>query len=270
MPQLNAADNPALAEQVIQKVMTPVEEPVAEEVVELDHPEDHVFTLPGGYMYLDGSVQYEAEVRELTGRDEEALSKVKAPEKLLQDILSRGLIRVGQAKPDESVLDSLLSGDRDYILLNIFTATFGRTITVRPYCTSCQEIYEEEIDLMDKVPVRRLESPADRRLRLKISKGEVVVDLPNGTVQKKMIAAVEKSVAELSSVLLENTVAEINGMPIMSAAQVLDLPIRDRRLISEKIIENNPGPQMQEVKVTCNCGTELEVPLSLAALFQFS
>jgi hypothetical protein len=273
MNQIDAAENPALAEQMINTIMADVETsaPQSETVsVTLEEPEDLVFELPGGYLNFQGDVLQEAEVRELTGRDEEALSRLKASEKILQEILQRGVVRVGNAKPDEEVLDGLLSGDRDYLLLRIFVATFGRTLTARPFCPRCQQIHEEDIDLLRDVEVRKLSSPYDRRFTVEISKGEVVVDLPTGVVQRKMISAIDRSVAELSSVLLENTVAQINGVPILSPGQVLDLPIRDRRTISEAIIERNPGPQMQDIEVTCECGMELEVPLSLAALFQFS
>lgn len=272
MNQLDAAANPALANAVIQDVMaTPADEAeLVDEPVDLQAPEDHSFELPGGYVTFDGSVTTTAEVRELTGRDEEALARLKSTEKTLQEILTRGTVRVGSQKPSEEVLDSLLSGDRDYLLLRIFAATFGRTIEARPYCASCQRVHETEIDLLNDVEVKTLSSPYDRRVTVSISKGEAVADLPNGATQRKMVSAIDKSVAELSSVLLENTVVEINGMPVINPSQVLDLSIRDRRAISEAIIKKNPGPQLQDVTVTCECGRELEVPLSLAALFQFS
>jgi hypothetical protein len=273
MNQLDAMDNPSLATAVINEVLSTADsalQEITEETVELRSPEEHVFDLPAGYVSFDGSSTRLAEVRELTGRDEEAIARTKSTERTLQEILSRGTVRIGDQKPTDVVLDSLLSGDRDYLLLRIFAATFGSTITARPYCPTCQKIHETELDLLTDVKVRTLSSPLERRITVTISKGTAVVDLPNGTTQRKLIMAIDKSVAELSSVLLENTVVEINGMTVISPSQILDLPIRDRRKISEAIIEHNPGPQLQEVTVTCECGRELEVPLSLAALFQFS
>ena len=271
MQQLNAADNPALAEHVIESVMGAQQSvEVPEVVVELMPPQDHVFELPGGHLTMNGDVFTEAEVRELTGRDEEAITKAGSTERILQEVLLRGTVRIGTEKPSPELMDMLLAGDRDYILLRIFVATFDRTIDVRPYCQNCQRVSERSVDLLDDVEVRKLDSPYERRLKVKISKGEAVVDLPNGSVQRKMIAAVEKSVVHLSSILLENTVSEINDVHVISPAQVLDLPIRDRRTLSEEIIKKSPGPQMQNISVTCDCGKALEVPLSLAALFQFS
>lgn len=272
MNKLDAAANPDLANAVIQDVMAPTVDETEElaETVELQSPEDHTFELPGGYVAFDGSITTTAEVRELTGRDEEALARLKATEKVLQEILTRGVVRIGSDKPSPEILDSLLSGDRDYLLLRIFAATFGRTVDVRPYCTNCQRVHEAQIDLLTDVDVKTLSSAYDRRVTVAISKGEATADLPNGATQRKMVSAIDKSVAELSSVLLENCVVQINGTPVINPSQVLDLSIRDRRAISEAIINNNPGPQLQEVSVACECGRDLEVPLSLAALFQFS
>jgi hypothetical protein len=273
MTTINALDNPAMASQMIDQVMSTVHDdaPEQEEIeVDLAGPEDLVFDLPSGYLSMTGEVVKEVEVRELTGRDEEALSRLKSVDKMLQELLVRGTVRIGQDKPTESLLDQMLSGDRDYILLRIYAATFGSSITATPWCPSCDKVVEKEVDLLNDVEIKTLDSPFDRRVRVDTSRGQVIADLPNGTVQKKMIAAVGKSVTELSSVLLSGTVTEINGMSVFNPAQVLDLPIKDRRKISEAIVSHLPGPQLQSIKVACDdCNSELEVPLSLAALFQF-
>ena len=96
------------------------------------------------------------------------------------------------------------------------------------------------------------------------------VALPNGRAQNNLLSAPDKNVAELSTMLLADTISKIGDMPLLGPAQVLDLPVRDRRKISEEIIRRNPGPQLQDGGVACpDCGTKLEVPLSMAALFQF-
>ena len=272
MSTLNAADNPALATQMIDQVMARIEDEVTEDEVEVElvGPEDLVFQLPGGYLTFSGEVLTEAEVRELTGRDEEALSRLKTVDKVLQEVLLRGAVRIGKDKPTEDVLDQLLSGDRDYLLLRIYAATFGPTVVATPWCGTCAKTIEREVNLLTDVSVKELKSPFDRKIRVQTSRGEVTASLPTGTVQKKMMASANKSVTELGSVLLSETVSEINGMTVLNPAQVLDLPIRDRRKISEELVQHLPGPQLQEIAVTCDtCQTELEVPLSLAALFQF-
>jgi hypothetical protein len=57
---------------------------------------------------------------------------------------------------------------------------------------------------------------------------------------------------------------------VLRDSQILDMPIRDRRKIAEAIMEKTVGPQMQDITVDCpQCASVLEVPLSMAALFQF-
>lgn len=276
MATINAAANPAQAQQMITEVMSMVNDDVmadqvtTDEVPDIAPPLDTVVSLPGGYLDFAGEVSYEAEVRELTGRDEEALSRVAATDRLLQDVLARGVVRVGNEPVSENILNNMLAGDRDYLLLNVFMATFGPTLEVGVYCVECDKRVDAEIDLRRDVPVRKLESPFDRVFTLETGRGEVKVELPTGHTQKQMIAAADKNIAELSTLLLSNTVTQVKGTAVISPAQVLDLPIRDRRKISDEIIKRNPGPRMQDTATHCpDCNTTLEVPLSLAGLFRF-
>lgn len=276
METINAAANPAQAQQMINKVMSmvnddhPTETPEIEEVPDIAPPQDTVVSLPGGYIDFAGEVSYEAEVRELNGRDEESLSRLSDTDKMLQEVLVRGTVRVGTKQTSEEILNNMLAGDRDYLLLNIFVATFGPTLEVGTFCVECDKRVEAEVNLKQDVPVQKLESPFDRVFTLETSRGEVKVELPTGHTQKQMIAAADKNIAELSTLLLSNTVIQIKGTAVINPSQVLDLSIRDRRKISEEIINRNPGPRMQQTTTKCpQCDSTLEVPLSLAGLFRF-
>ena len=118
---ISAANNPALANKMIKDAL---EKPEQVEI-RITSPSDNVVTLPGGYINATGEVITEAEVRELNGRDEEEISKASSLGKVLLAILKRGTVRVGDEQVTEDLLDRLLSGDRDMLLLGIFKATFG-------------------------------------------------------------------------------------------------------------------------------------------------
>lgn len=232
-------------------------------------PLDTVFDLPGGYVSPAGEVAHEAEVRELTGRDEEQIAKATTLVKALNVVLSRGLVSVGGNPVDEIVLNNMLAGDRDFSLVRIYAATFGADLKVTRFCPGCSKDVEVTVDLVNDIPVRRLEEIGDRRFTVDCSVGKVSVDLPTGHTQRELMAAADKTLAELSTILLENTVVGVNGRPAHGKTLVLDLPIRDRRKISEEIAQRNPGPQLGEVKAECpDCSGTVEVPLSIAALFQ--
>ena len=274
METIDAASNPKFAQQMLNDIMetaNTVPEDVIEEQPELSLTEadDTVVNLPGGYLTFSGEVITEAEIRELTGRDEEVISRATTVEKTLSEVLARGTVRVGTEKATESTLDSLLSGDRDFLLLKIFKATFGPTVSASPYCSPCEESVDVEVDLDRDVPVRKLSSPSDRRFTVDISRGQVLCDLPSGQTQREMMSATGKNIAELSTILLKNTIVEIRGTTVVNPNQVLDLSIRDRRKIGEEILSRVPGPLLQQTSTPCpQCGTKLEVPLAMANLFR--
>lgn len=231
--------------------------------------QDRYVTLPGGLITPTGEVITEIEVRELNGRDEEAVSKARTVGKALVTIVERGIARVGGRTPNEMDLNSMLSGDRDYALLHIYSVTFGSEVVLTRTCPSCNESVDLEVDLEDDIEVRRLDSPNDRFFDVQISRGTASVELPTGITQKLLYESRDKSLAELNTILLANTVTSINNTPVLSAQQVLDLPIRDRRKISDEIALRNPGPQPQSIKKHCPlCGADMEVAISIAALFQ--
>ena len=251
MPTIDASTSPELATQIINSVLS--NSSLTEEADK--------------YYVENGS----AEVRELTGRDEEAIAKSVSLANTLQLVLQRGVVKIGNAPATETVLDNLLAGDRDWLLLNIYAASFGKDIDFTPYCPVCAERVAVTKSLFDVVPVKKLSATDSREFSVTLSKGTATATLPNGRTQKELLTAAEKTNAELSTILLKNCVTSLNGIPILRDAQLLDLSVRDRRILTEAIMAHAIGPQLQEVKIDCpTCSTELEVPLSLAALFQFS
>ena len=263
--------NAAVTNDMIAQVMSMVEEEpvaVAEKPV-IVMPPVLTFDLPGGYTSPAGEIAWTAEVRELNGRDEEQIAKTTTLIKALNVVLSRGLTKVGDFPVDDMLLNNMLAGDRDYVLMRIYAATFGEDVTTTRFCPDCQRNTEVSLNLLKDVKVRELDDPSDRRFTVQCSVGPVVVDLPTGHTQKLLMASIDKSVAELSTILLENTVTSINGNQTLGRSSVLELSIRDRRLINEVIAERSPGPQMQDASAACSqCGAVVEVPLSVAALFQ--
>ena len=234
-------------------------------------PRDTVVDLPGGYVSATGEFTREAEVRELTGRDEEVISKANSLHKVLQAVLTRGVVRIGESTQiTESMINGLLAGDRDYLLTHIYAATFGSEIELTQYCPKCEAPVDLKIDVLTNAPVVRLENPSDRRFTVACSIGDVTVDLPTGYTQKELFTAGDKTLAELSTILLANTVIQVNGRPVIGRNTVLDLPIKDRRAINDALVEHAMGPQLGDCKADCPlCETTLEVPLSTANLFQF-
>ena len=260
--QLNAA-----AEAVIGEA-TPAQSVVAE----ITPPSDTLVTLPGGFVNSAGEVVRVAEVRELTGRDEELVSKSSNMARALHTILNQAVVKLGNEKPTEQQLDQLLVGDRDAILLGIYRATFGPTAEISCWCSGCAANKTVEVNVDRDIEVNRLLDPIrEREFTVKGRKHEYQVVLPTGTTARSITDNLDsKTVAELQTLLLEQTVTEIDGNVVLSKSQIQNLGLADRRKIQEQITERSPGPQFSDVKITCpDCEGEVVVPINLGALFRF-
>ena len=166
-------------------------------------------------------------------------------------------------------MDSLLSGDREYLIVKIRIATFGSIIDLEGSCPHCEENQTFVIDLNEDIKLERLKEQTIRSFKVDCKVGEVSFELPNGVVQKKLITTVDKTSAELDSVLLKECITAVNGSPILDPNQVKKLGMQDRRTILKAIIDNNPGPDLSSIKKNClGCGQEVPIPLTLADLFR--
>lgn len=267
---VNAASNPDLVNKLAEEAMNG---PQDEEVkVEVKFPTDNVVELPGGYILPSGQLATTAEVRELTGRDEEAIARTGNLGRALNTILSRGVVKIGETTATEDMLDLLLGGDRDELLLGIYRVTFGNPAEMTGWCSTCDVTKTVAVDLLSDIERKKLSDPiADRDFVVEGRKGTTYeVSLPNGKAQKETLENLDKTMPELTTILLQNTVTKINSMPVYDRRQILDISVADREKIAEEISKRVSGPQFEEIRVQCDeCGTdEVVVPINLGRLFR--
>jgi hypothetical protein len=262
----NTSTDPTVINKLAEQLL---EEPAPE--IKTVAPSSSEVILPGGFVAGDGSLIKYAEVRELNGMDEEAISKAGSTGRALVVMLQRGLVSLGMEKPDKDAFDSLLSGDRDSILIGIRRITFGNEIDFEFPCPHCQTDLSVSVDLTTDIPYKTLENPLeDRKFTYDSAKnGTIVVGLPTGITQKKLLENADKTAAEINTILLAGCVESVNGIVSMGATTVLKLGMKDREKIISEILTRNPGPRLGEVTTTCEaCGEEIPMPLSLADLFR--
>jgi hypothetical protein len=242
-------------------------------------PPDLYVRMPGGLL-VDGALVRDAEVRELTGEDEEALAKARSsanadPLKFINVLLERGVEKVGTRAATASVLRELLLGDREALLLGIRRATFGDDVEVKDfYCPHCDETFDVTVDLND-FPIEELgdEGPVfDVELR---RGGKARVRLPNGADQEKVLSHRQLTTAEQNTILLSRcvlTVEDKDGKTFAvegSTAAINKMGVADRQKILEALHERQPGPRYDEVKMLHEaCEKELVVPLTVVELFR--
>lgn len=243
----------------------PKEEPAEIETVA---PFDSTVTLPGGYVTHTNEVITSAEVRELNGEDEEIIAKAGSISKSLATVLRRGIVKIGNQDATSDSLDQLLSGDRDAILIAIRKATFGEKFPLIINCPHCNEKQNIDINLSKDVPVVKLKNKEDRTWITKTRVGNIKITLPTGAVQKKLMDNMDKTVAEINTLLLSNCILSVNDSPVIGQQVALSLGMADRARILQEILDKNPGPRLGEVKKDCKaCGEKIDLPLSLADLF---
>lgn len=265
---INAAANPQLANQLVNQAMQSGAETESPKEIKLVNPPKLTVDLPGGYITPTGEVVREATVRELTGKDEEAVSRAESVGKALLTILSRGTVSIGTEPATEELLDSLLVADRETLLLGIYKATFGSIIELTAWFSGEAKLVE--VDLDEEIPIKKLDDPiADREFVVSHRNREFLVTLPTGIVQKDMLRNSDKTVSELGTMLLENTVIQIDGDRVYRKEQVRDLGLSYRAKITAELSSRNPGPQFAPIKVTDpESGVEAVIPISLGTLFR--
>jgi len=80
---------------------------------------------------------------------------------------------------------------------------------------------------------------------------------------------IDKTAAEVNTILLSGCIVSINEAPSIGARAALNLGMADRNKIIDQILDRNPGPRLGEVKKACQaCGEDVFLPLSLTDLFR--
>ena len=237
--------------------------------------------LPGGWLRSDGELVRTAFVRELNGFDEERLSRldrIENPATYITEMLVLGVEDLGGEKPTKDDIRSLLLGDRDALWLGIRIATYGPDVEYKLVCTECDTDDKPTesmvtIDLTEDVPVKELEDPQKQVYEVELRHGVAKVKLLDGYAQEKFSVNLgKKTQAEINTIMLANSVTEINGISTRGKEDaVRALSSQDRGTIMDFIVETQPGPELgSEIEVHCaKCDAEYPIILAPASLFRF-
>lgn len=240
-----------------------------------DLPDTHV-ELPAG-LVIGNEVFQDAEVQELTGEHEEKLAKARTsgnPAKYINTLILCGTVAIGGHALTQELLDSLIQGDLDMLMLGIRKATFGDEFEVYGVeCPNCGESNDLSMDLKD-IPIKKLSDPTERDFLVPLRKGrQARVQFPTGAVQnelfKKTLSVPEMNSVTLSMCVLSFVNADGSEVPCNGLADVKKLGIADRKTLETYIFEEQPGPRYDQVVAKCHsCEGEVQVPLNVGILFR--
>jgi hypothetical protein len=273
-------DSPAEAKAALdaaQKAMNSSPLPVA------DFPPVDMVTLPGGLMHK-GKLIKQVMVRELTGEHEEALARaIQHPNQyhFVDTLLRSGVERAGDLSPEESqdALASMLTGDRDEILLGIRSATYGDTVEIFGWtCPECGgKVDKITFSLTDDVTRKTLRSPADESVfEVSLRRGaSAKVRLATGAVQVAVFEDPDLNAPQRNDILLSKcveTYTDAHGETHLIAgypSTVRKMSSPDRQKILRELTERQPGPRYNDVRFDHEgCGKEVSLALGITDLFR--
>ncbi len=266
--------DPALANSLSARAQGIDQLPLADDV-----PDDLV-DLPGGLIH-SGQVIRKATVRELTGSDEEALSraiKSSDPTHFLDTLITRGTVALGQFPATPELLGQLFVGDRNEIAIAIRNATYGNTFTldgwVCPYCHGSSDV---SFDLRKDLERVRLTDPAkDGWVEVRLRKGgTALARFPTGNDEAAYLADPNWTKAEINSEMLRrcvSTLTDAKGVTVRVQQEpsfITKLNIPDRASIVNAILDKQPGPRFTVIEFThAECKNEVSFALGVGDLFR--
>ncbi len=232
-------------------------------------------TLPRGYSSA-GVTHTEVEVRELTGSDEEYLSRFKGEEAVFDGLIALGVVRIGSLDLSEEpvsarrrILGTLLIGERLQIFLKIVEATFGNEKELRYTCASCDETQDVTVLLNEDFKINvpeGLQQVYEFTLR---SGKKVTYRLLVGDDLTEISADQKKSVAQANTALLSRIILEVDGLPPGDPEELVrSFSIGDRDRLLQAVADNQPDVALS-LDMTClSCHEEVKVPVSWGQLFR--
>lgn len=265
----NVADTDLLDE-----VLTPEEKaPVYHNTIEVNEDgETDKFNLLAGYIDKEGNTHTTFTLREMTGRDEEAISKSDLRQngaKLISTLLERCVTSIGtltrkSVGGDEwrEIIRGLLVGDQDYMLIKLRELSMGGEIEVTHTCPSCKESLKTILDVseLEVEPFKGQRAvPFSLPKGYKDKKGVLhrdgILRLPTGQDREVLTPIAKKNVAQASTLMLTRLCKFEDGLGVTEDV-MRDLTVRDREYLQKVLQENMFGIDL-EVDVTCtSCGED--------------
>ena len=218
-----------------------------------------------------GEWQTEAEVRELTGADEEYLSALESKAsttyaEYMTALLKRTVIRVGtiDITASPNLVEQFIIGDRDNLFMGILKCTYGQTREYTVRCSECAKVTDVEIDLDEDFPRQETSVDLQSPLEAKLRNGKVVkLRLPNGA-DSAYVGKHSSSTPVQNTLMLSRCAIlsqdDLGGKTPEEWAKQLSLS--DRGKLVKTILDVKIGPKLEGVNVQCaHC--EADMPLNL-------
>lgn len=251
--------------------------------VHLNDDEESVptFEMLAGYTDSDNVIHREYTLREMTGRDEEAISKSDVRNngsKIANILLSRCVLSIGTLTPksvggrDEwmKIIRKLYTNDQDTMMLKLREISIGKTIKVKNRCPNpeCRadlttEIGIDEIEILPFKGLTKIPFELDKGFKDKNGKIHKTgtIRLPTGFDREVLTPLAKKNLAKGQTTMLTR-LCKFDDGAYVDDDLMSGLTVRDREHLQDLLQDNFFGPKL-EVEITCDsCGEEFKGSLN--------
>ena len=232
----------------------------------------HDVPLLAGYVDKQGVLHDTFTFREMTGKDEEAISKAEVRQngaKMVNILVERCVVAIGSITKKDmgaqwgSFVRELLGGDLDYMAFKIRELSKGNEVEFSHKCPSCGSKLTTVVETSEfniKPFLKQSAVSFSLTKGYKDTKGELhkegVIRLPNGIDRELVTPTMSKNPSTGMTMLLTRLVSFNDGTPVTQNG-IADLSLRDRDIL-EKIIRENAFGVDTELEITCSsCGYDL-------------
>ncbi len=243
--------------------------------------EDEVTTFDflRGYKDKDGVLHKDFDLVEITGAEEEAISKQAIKNngaKIIRVLLSRCITRIGTIRQEETkkddwenIIKSLDVFDQDYAYLKLREISKGKELELKHSCPQCKKELHSVIDTdeFEIEPWNGLE-----QIDFMLPKGIIdkdgnvhkkgVLRLPQGLDREILTPIAQQNMGHGVTLMLTRCIQSIEGIDVVTEEMVRKLKIMDRDYLNKLLQENKYGMDTT-VELTCPiCGYEFEGDLN--------
>ena len=255
--------------------VTALNEAIQDKLPEIATPEPTSVRLMRGLIDpASGDWQMEAQVRELTGADEEYLARIEAKQNVtyaeyMSALLKRATTSVGtiDITKNPEALENLIIGDRDALFLGIVKCTYGVERTFNTRCTSCEQKNDVTINIDEDFPYEKPDLDLRKPIPVTLKNGTVVnLRLPTGA-DSAYVASNATSPAHQSTLMIARCTVWEDDRPANVEQWARNLSIVDRNTLVKTLTELNVGPKIGEVNVQCaHCSEPIRIMIDWISL----
>lgn len=259
----------------VDKVVSQIEEENIRTFSDIEVSEDgyvHDVPMLAGFVDKNGTLHNTFTYREMTGKDEEAISKADVRSngaKMMNTLVERCVVAIGTLTKKEcgaqwgTIIRELLGGDIDYMAFKIRELSKGNEVEFVHKCPNCGTKLTTIVNT-DEFNIKPYQGQSAINFTLargyKDGKKEIhkegVIRLPNGFDREIVTPLFKKNMSTAMTMLLTRLVS-FNDGALVTQNNINEMTLRDREILEEIIKENTFGIDTT-LELTCSsCGQDI-------------